>query len=697
MYSFQLLELRRHACRLLFLLTCFTAYSASSFSQNCPVNTTVTINSNPNTYYPGTTPNLVAGAKSFMLGAASAGSVPIASGDLLLLIQMQGAQINSTNTSSYGDGNSGGSSNGYLSNTSLLAGNMEYVVATAAVPLTGGVVTLQTGTVKTYKNAAFGTHGQYRYQVIRVAVYYNLTLGANISAAPWNGSNGGVLAISVTNILNFNSKTLSAAALGFRGGGARQLSGGTGGLYTDVVSSSSKNFHASKAEGIAGTPRFIFYNGSLIDNGSSVEGYPNGSSAAGAPGNAGGGACDGNPASNDQNAGGGGGANGGLGGRGGNSWSSNLPSGGEPGAKFQENSASRLVMGGGGGAGTTNNGTGFSLSGVSSSGAAGGGIVLLTANTITGTGSINVNGESGGITVLNDGSGGGGAGGSVLLFAGSGLSGITVTANGGTGGTNTGTGSPHGPGGGGGGGAIYANGNINAASSAAGGDAGFTAGTNHYNASQGVTGVIDKNITGSQIPPQFLNCTLLPVNFISLAATWQQKNTLISWQVSNEVSVKNYVVEKSADANAFSAIGAVDYNNQATGSSQYSYTDANAGSGNSVIYYRIKEVSENGSIMYSKVISIRDNQSGGATLSIAPNPVVHNSASIQINSKQANSRQLLRLLGMAGNTVWQKQLTLAAGVHIISIDNMDAIPNGSYFLQYYNGIETVTAKMQVSH
>ncbi len=696
MYPFQSLELRRQACRLLFLFTFFTACTISSFSQNCPVNSTVTINSNPNTYYPGSTPNVAAGTKSFMLGAATAGSTPIASGDLLLLIQMQGAQITATNNSSYGDGNSGGSANGYLSNTSLLAGNMEYVVATSAVPLSGGTITLQAGTVKTYKNAAFGTYGQYRYQVIRVAVYYNLIFGANISAAPWNGSTGGVLVISVTNTLNFNGKTINAAGLGFRGGGARQLSGGTGGVSTDVVTTSAKNFNASKAEGIAGTPRFIFYNNSLVDNGSSSEGYPGGSFAAGAPGNAGGGATDGNPGVNDQNAGGGGGANGGLGGKGGNSWSSNLPSGGEPGAKFLENSASRLVMGGGGGAGTTNNGTGLSLLGLSSSGAAGGGIVLLTANAITGTGSIDVNGESGDLTVLNDGSGGGGAGGSVLLFAGSGLTGITVTANGGTGGTNTGTGSPHGPGGGGGGGVIYTNGNINAASSAAGGDAGFTAGTNHYNASPGNTGVINKNITASQAPPQFLNCTLLPVNFISIAATWQQKNIGISWQVSNEASVKNYVVEKSSDANTFTAIGTVDYNNQAATASQYGYTDVNAGTGTSVIYYRIKEVSENGSITYSRVISIRNNQSGDATISISPNPV-HNYASIQLNSKQGNVLQLLRLVGMAGNTVWQKQLTLPVGVHVISIEHMNEVPNGSYFLQYYNGLETVTEKMLVSH
>jgi hypothetical protein len=178
-----------------------------SKAQTCPNALPVTINSNPNTYYPGTNNPLNAGANSITLGAASSGSTAIASGDLLLIIQMQGGQINSTNTNSYGDGVSGGSSAGYLSNGDLYAGNMEYAVATNAVPLAGGTLSLLNPTTKNYRNADFGTDGQYRFQVIRVGVYYDLTLGATITAPAWNGTSGGVVVISVTNNLNFNGQT----------------------------------------------------------------------------------------------------------------------------------------------------------------------------------------------------------------------------------------------------------------------------------------------------------------------------------------------------------------------------------------------------------------------------------------------------------------------------------------------------------
>ncbi|MBL7697380.1 MAG: T9SS type A sorting domain-containing protein [Chitinophagaceae bacterium] len=505
-----IINLLKQVCHLLLALAVI-GLALKSKAQSCPTAVPVTINTNPNTYYPGLNNPLNAGATSISLGAASSGNTQISGGDLLLIIQMQGAQINSANTTSYGDGVAGGVASGYLSNTELLAGNMEYAVATNTVPLAGGTLSLLHPTTKNYRNANFGIDGQYRFQVIRVGVFYDLTLGSTITAPAWNGTSGGVVVMSVTNNFNFNGQTISAAGAGFRGGAGRQLAGGAGGLNTDITTSSTNNFNASKGEGIAGTPRYLNNNGALLDNGPANEGYANGSYAAGAPGNAGGGGTDGRPSSNDQNSGGGGGANGGTGGRGGNSWQSNLVTGGYGGGIFVERSPSRLAMGGGGGAGTTNNGTGTPGAGFASSGAAGGGIVIIVARTISGTGTINVNGANGYTTVLNDGTGGGGAGGSVLLYANSGHSAITVTANGGAGGTNAGGSTPpeHGPGGGGGGGVVYTNASLNAATTVIGGDAGRTTAGSMYNATAGNAGVLAQNIIINDMPVQLLNCSVL--------------------------------------------------------------------------------------------------------------------------------------------------------------------------------------------
>ncbi|MFD1467699.1 T9SS type A sorting domain-containing protein [Hymenobacter caeli] len=465
------------------------------------------LTTNPNTYYPSTaTQTVPAGATSIAVGAAT-GTGNIAAGDLLLVIQMQGADIDATNTDSYGDGVAGGGANGNLSNANFTAGTYEYVVANSAITATaGGTITLATALKNGYVNAAAtATAGQRRFQVVRVPQFGNLTLGGNITPTAWNGSVGGIIAIDVAKQTNLAGFTIDASGAGFRGGGGRLLSGNNTATGTDYrffsgADNQTTSAHGSKGEGTAGTPKYVnILNSAGTDDLNTGSDYPNGSNGRGAPGNAGGGGTDNLASSNNsQNSGGAGGANGGNGGRGGNTWSTNLAIGGEPGAAFAVASSSRLVLGGGGGAGSTNNGSGTPNNGFASSGATGGGLVLLRTGTVSGTGTILANGANANNTVANDGSGGGGAGGSILVTAATpaGLANLTLTANGGTGGTNTGGGVPHGPGGGGGGGIILTNGST-ATASAAGAAAGTTNGGTSFGANPGLTGDANNQISNS--------------------------------------------------------------------------------------------------------------------------------------------------------------------------------------------------------
>ncbi len=364
-----------------------------------------------NSYYPATA-SAAAGATTISVGARIPGASPaIAPGDLLLVIQMQDADINGSNSIAYGDGATGRGSTALRS-----TGLYEYVAAASAV--LGGVVTIVgsgagNGLVNSYdfSNTVTATHGFRTFQVIRVPQYSSATVSAGLTAAAWDGAAhaGGVLAIDVAGAFNLNAQTISVDQLGFKGAlGVAQSGPANGATGTDYVIPSQHGQDGYKAEGIAGTPHFL-YNaiaGAAVN--AAADGYPSGDAARGAPGNAGGGGTDANPSANDQNTGGGGGANGGQGGLGGNSWKTNLPVGGLGGAAFPA-AVTRVVLGGGGGAGTRNNSSGFA-----SSGGTGGGIVMIRAGSLAGTGTITAGGGVG-VTPVNDGGGGGGAGGSVVV------------------------------------------------------------------------------------------------------------------------------------------------------------------------------------------------------------------------------------------------------------------------------------------
>ena len=427
-----------------------------------------TLSGNVNTYYaPSSAVVLAPGSKSVTLGAGSGSATPVAIGDLLVVIQMQDAAINSTNTGAYGDATPGDPATGYSAANS--SGRYEFVTATSALPIAGGTLTFSGagpsgGLLNTYTEAAYsaGVAGQRTFQVIRVPQYQSATLASSVAPIAWNGTVGGVLIIDVAGQLTLGG-TVSADGLGFRGGGGRVLNSGSG-AQTDYVTLSTNGANGSKGEGIAGTPKYLVNSAlsALITN--ATEGLPNGSYARGAAGNAGGGGTDANPTGNDENSGGGGGGNGSGGGNGGYAWNTASLGNGFGGSPFP-GSVSNIIMGGGGGAGTTNNGTAdpanANPAGINSSGAAGGGIIIVHAGTVVGTGTFSANGQDA-LNVQNDGAGGGGAGGSIeLLTLSGGLTGATLSANGGDGGNTWLTqapgsypGSRHGPGGGGGGGVI---------------------------------------------------------------------------------------------------------------------------------------------------------------------------------------------------------------------------------------------------
>lgn len=430
-----------------------------------------------NGYWPGLA-DVSAGATTVLLGASSGSATPIAAGDLLLVIQMQDTTITRTDSSAYGTIGTD------------RAGLFEFARAAGTVSTLGGTLTLVGGSGGGLLNAyntgsATTTQGQQRFQIVRVPQYASAALGSGLTASAWDGSRGGVLAIDVRGDLTLAGGSIDVSGKGFRGGGGRQLTGAD--TSGDYATSASLAVNAAKGEGVAGTPRYVNNSGALLDSG--VEGYPTGSQGRGAPANGGGGGTDGDDTWNDENTGGGGGGGRGAGGRGGYAWCSSAPVGcdqtGGVGGRALALTSARLTLGGGGGAGTNNNGTGTPGSGLASSGAAGGGIVLVRAGRLVGTATVSANGAAGNTTVGNDASGGGGGGGSILVTAGALASGAgaTFNAKGGAGGSNSDGASAHGPGGGGGGGHVVTS--FAATADVSGGSAGTTVNGGSYGASYG--------------------------------------------------------------------------------------------------------------------------------------------------------------------------------------------------------------------
>ncbi len=413
------------------------------------------------------------------LNANSRFAASLAPGDLVMVIQMQGATLSGT-ALNVGGGNTLGfpvdNTSGEITNYNN-CGNYEFCQV-AAVP-NSTTITIDCGLQHDYTAAG-------RVQVVRVPRYTFLIINipGTVTCTAWsNAYIGGVVAIEAKNYVTINpSASITASALGFRGGA---LSGNNSSYGGGQMSATSINEGAQKGEGVGG------YQTDYNPIG--------GGQARGAGANAGGGG-------DSHNSAGGGGANAGNiltwdglgnpdntgggwttawnleaagfathtasgGGRGGysfaatnqnatilgpwvsgtNAWAGDFRrNNGGLGGRPLDYSSGKLFLAGGGGAGDEDNAAG-------GTGGKGGGLIYINSyGYISGAGSITSNGGVGGNSGV-DGAGGGGGGGTIVLNAVGTISGITVNANGGVGGNQV-VGAfvseSEGPGGGGGGGYI---------------------------------------------------------------------------------------------------------------------------------------------------------------------------------------------------------------------------------------------------
>ncbi len=334
-------------------------------------------------------------------------------GMLIVIIQMQGAEISTSNNSSFG-------------NITSLGQAGKYEIAAINAVTANGVI-LTNLPVNTYDFEG-------NVQVVSLPEYESAAVEGTLTCAAWDGQTGGVLAIKVNGQL-ITDADIDVSGKGFRGGISNVSGNNSCNWLTnaDNYSYDQDNWRgAPKGEGIAAI----------------IPGMEHG---RGAQANGGGGG-------NDHNSGGGGGANVTSGGQGGEN---NEPStfgcdGFYPGrgGKGISGASGRLFMGGGGGAGHENNGVG-------TNGGNGGGIVIIITEEFLGLGyTIKANGDQAAAST-GDGAGGGGGAGSIVFIAPV-ATGFHFEAKGGNGGDadNDNADRCLGPGGGGSGGRILASSNI---------------------------------------------------------------------------------------------------------------------------------------------------------------------------------------------------------------------------------------------
>jgi gliding motility-associated-like protein len=319
--------------------------------------------------------------------------------DLVMIIQMQGAEVRISQDSSFGEILDYGKAGRYTF---------------------AEVDRIHEDTVFWKSPVAETFEVEGKVQLVKVPVYEQAKVKGRLTCPPWNGQTGGVLALICREDLTLEAM-IDAGGGGFRG--QPEEAGGDPCEVPEFYLPQGSVLGAPKGEGIA----------------VAEEWYRNG---RGAIANGGGGG-------NAHNEGGGGGSHYGRGGEGGKAWElCNPPKTGGRGGYPLLTEPGRLFIGGAGGNGHPNNGVG-------TAGSPGGGIVFIRAEEIIGNGRlISAKGKDQVLPSGNDGGGGGGAGGTIWLQTGTVSGPLLLDVRGGHG-SDVNDDNCHGPGAGGGGGIAW--------------------------------------------------------------------------------------------------------------------------------------------------------------------------------------------------------------------------------------------------
>jgi RHS repeat-associated protein len=171
----------------------------------------------------------------------------------------------------------------------------------------------------------------------------------------------------------------------------------------------------------------------------------------------------------------------------------------------------------------------------------------------------------------------------------------------------------------------------------------------------------------------------LPASWLYFTGTNQGSDNLLRWATANERNVKDYWLERSTDAATFKAISKQKPNGGLGRQGNYEHLDERVDRlKTDALYYRVKQVDNDGSYQYSSTIKIAIRQQMVTKTIVYPNPT-RSQLTIAVGSDELVGTTAV-ILDNRGRVI--KQIILSSNNHVM---NLDGLPAGMYYIRLKNG------------
>jgi hypothetical protein len=179
---------------------------------------------------------------------------------------------------------------------------------------------------------------------------------------------------------------------------------------------------------------------------------------------------------------------------------------------------------------------------------------------------------------------------------------------------------------------------------------------------------------------------VLPVKLTSFSGHEINGKNLLQWTTANESNSNYFTIERSTDGQRFTAIGQVNAAGFSTTEIKYNFTDASPVDG--INYYRLVMVDRDGSMEYSKIISINNKNSRSLLITYADLSAGSSMATIRVNSAKAQSANLA-IIDVSGRVLLTTGVALQKGDNTIN-KAVPFISKGIYYIKIVTAEENIT-------
>jgi hypothetical protein len=162
----------------------------------------------------------------------------------------------------------------------------------------------------------------------------------------------------------------------------------------------------------------------------------------------------------------------------------------------------------------------------------------------------------------------------------------------------------------------------------------------------------------------------LPTKITQFNATKKENNVLLNWTSENEINVAYFNVQRSISGKDFETIGAVN-----AGKSEYNFIDPLTNILSQTIYYRLQIVDKDGSMHYSKIVTVSNNTK--EIIKVYPT-IATSQVNIEFDSK-TNESLSIKIFDIMGKIVDAKNVKLFAGNNSFYYD-CSRLNAGNYFV-----------------